>query len=466
MSHPEQQDIYSVSRLNNEIKGRLESSFPALWVEGEISNLARPASGHLYFSLKDPASQVRCAMFRSHNRHLSFEPENGLHVLARARVGLYVPRGEFQLVVESMQKYGEGALQEAFEALKRRLAEEGLFAADRKRPLPRFPKRIGVITSPTGAAIRDILSVLGRRFPAIPVQVYPVPVQGEGAAPAIASALRKAGEQPDCAVLILARGGGSLEDLQAFNDERVARAIAACAVPLVTGVGHEVDYTIADFVADHRAPTPSAAAETVTPDQAELRQRMRRMEERLLALTRSRIQLHRQRLNWLHARVKHPRGRLMELSQRLDALAARLSSAEKSRLQREASRLAAVSHRLHRRSPAVLIQMLQARSSHLAARLEGAWRHGQSRQRARLAELVRALDSVSPLGTLHRGYAMITSHPDGKLIRSVGDTSEQRQINARLGDGSLLCTVDARDSQNALGVHMDSVHSTAKKETE
>ncbi len=319
---------------------------------------------------------------------------------------------------------------------------------DRKQPVPTLPGRVGVITSPSGAAIRDIITVLERRFPAIPMRIYPVPVQGEEAVPAIVDALRSAGERGDCDVLILARGGGSLEDLQAFNDERVARAIAACCVPLVTGIGHEIDFTIADFVADHRAATPSAAAEAVAPDQQEWHRRLARMAERLQTLARNRLQLDRQRLAWLSARLKHPRGRLMELNQRLDTLAFKLASAQGHRLQREAAGLHRLTTRLHRHNPVALLQVLKARNTHLMQRLQAAWRHDHSRQRSRLAELARALDAVSPLATLDRGYAIITSHPDGKLIRSVDSTAAGRQIKASLVDGSLLCSVDACVKQN------------------
>lgn len=267
--HPEDlipnREVFTVSQLNDEVRALLENQFPLIWVEGEISNLARPASGHLYFSLKDDAAQVRCAMFKMRNRLLDFQPENGQQVLLRTRVSLYPARGEFQLIVEHMEAAGDGALRRQFELLKRRLSEEGLFDPESKLPLPMVPERLGVITSPTGAAIRDILSVLKRRFPGIPVLIYPVPVQGAEAPAAIVKALRTAAARHECDLLIMARGGGSLEDLWAFNDEAVARAMHACPIPIVSGIGHEIDFTIADFVADQRAPTPSAAAELVSP---------------------------------------------------------------------------------------------------------------------------------------------------------------------------------------------------------
>jgi len=437
-------DVYTVSRLNGEVRDLLEASFPMLWVEGEISNLSRPASGHLYFSLKDAASQVRCAMFRGQNRLLRFRPEHGQHVLARARVGFYPPRGDFQLIVESMEEFGEGALQQAFEALKRRLAAEGLFESTRKRAVPTLPRRIGVITSPTGAAIRDILTVLGRRFPAIPVLIYPVPVQGEGAAARIADAIRLAEQRRECDVLILARGGGSLEDLWAFNDEGVARAIADCTIPLVSGIGHEVDFTIADFAADHRAATPSAAAEAVTPDQAEWRQRLHKTASRIQGLARRGLQLERQRLAWLARRLEHPRRRLLELAQRIDGLSLRLTAAQGARVRAGIARLHLAVTRLNRESPAARLGVIRTQNEHLGQRLRGAWRNGIAIRRSQLTTLVRALDAVSPLATLHRGYAILTGHPDGRLVHSVGDTAEGQQLRARLTDGSLLCTVDER----------------------
>ena len=299
-----QREVFSVARLNREARAILEGHFPLIWVEGELSNLARPSSGHLYFSLKDEQAQVRCAMFKPRNQLLGFKPDNGMQVLARARVSLYEGRGEFQLIIEHMEEAGDGALRRAFEQLKSKLAAEGLFDAAHKKPLPVLPRRIGVVTSPTGAAIRDILSVLKRRFPAIPVLVYPVPVQGQGAAEKIAGAIRLAAQHGECDVLIISRGGGSLEDLWAFNEEVVARAIYDCALPVVSGVGHEIDFTIADFVADHRAATPSAAAEMVSPDQADWLQQLRGFELRLTQLLRAMLGRNRQQLVWLEQRLQ------------------------------------------------------------------------------------------------------------------------------------------------------------------
>ena len=262
-------EVYTVSSLNREARRIIEGQLGVVWVEGEISGLARPGSGHLYWRMKDESAQLRCAMFRSQNRLLNFRPGDGQHVLARGRVSIYEPRGEYQLVVEYLEEVGEGLLRRRFEELKRKLATEGLFDAERKRDKPELPRRIGVVTSPSGAAVRDIVTVLARRFPAIPVLIYPTAVQGTGAAAEIASALELADHRGECDLLILARGGGSLEDLWSFNEEAVARAMAAVSIPIISGVGHEIDFTIADFVADVRAPTPSGAAELAVPDQAQ-----------------------------------------------------------------------------------------------------------------------------------------------------------------------------------------------------
>jgi len=312
-----QREVFSVSRLNREARALVEGHFPLIWVEGELSNLARPSSGHLYFTLKDEQAQVRCAMFKLRNQLLGFKPDNGMQVLARARVSLYEGRGEFQLLIEHLEEAGDGALRRTFEQLKHKLAAEGLFDATQKKPLPSLPRCIGVITSPSGAALRDILSVLRRRFPALPVLVYPVPVQGQGAGEKIAAAIRLAAQRRDCDVLIVSRGGGSLEDLWAFNEEVVARAIHACDLPIISGVGHEIDFTIADFVADHRAATPSAAAELVSPDQTEWLAQLRGFELRFTQQLRTLLARHRQGLAWLEQRLQQqaPQRRLANQTQ-------------------------------------------------------------------------------------------------------------------------------------------------------
>jgi exodeoxyribonuclease VII large subunit len=442
-----QREIYSVSRLNREARAVLEGNFPLLWVEGEISNLARPRSGHIYFSLKDEFAQVRCAMFRMRAVNVTFSPRDGMQVLARVRVGLYEPRGDFQLVVDHMEEAGDGALRRAFEAMKQRLEQEGLFDESRKRPLPAMPRQIGVITSPSGAAIRDILSVLRRRFPAIPVVIYPVAVQGEGAAGEIAAMIHLAGRRNECDVLIVGRGGGSLEDLWAFNEEAVARAIYDSPIPVVSAVGHEVDITIADFVADARAPTPSAAAELLSPDREAWLQRLQRIESRLTQVLRQQMQQRKQQLLWLGKRLKHPGRRLQENAQRLDELEMRMAQAQRNLLRHNASHLATLQARLERHSPASRLERLKQTQSELQRRLHQAMAHQLRQRQQHLASQARALETVSPLATLSRGYAIVTDAKSDKVLYrsdqvSVGDT-----VRARLHRGGLLCRVEEIESE-------------------
>jgi len=436
-----EREVYSPSRLNREARSLLEVSFPLLWVEGEVSNLSRPASGHIYFSLKDENAQVRCAMFRQRNMRLDFRPENGAQVRIRARVSLYEARGDFQLIVEHMEEAGAGALQRAFEQLKRRLAAEGLFAADAKRPLPELPRAIGVVTSATGAALRDVLSVHRRRFPAIPLVVYPVPVQGEGAAERIAAMLHRAGERGDCDVLLLVRGGGSLEDLWAFNEEVVARALRACPLPVVSGVGHEVDVTIADFAADRRAPTPSAAAELVTPDRAEWLTAVDGLQQRLAGTMRRELAQRRRHLDGLGRRLKHPGRRLQEIAQRLDELEQRLGHAQRAALRQHRARLGELRAHLFRHSPGHRLQRLADRRDSLDRRLHEGITRTLERRRGRLEAAARALDTVSPLATLGRGYALV-QREDGSVVRSHTEVDRGERVQARLGDGRLYCRVE------------------------
>src|SRR5580700_4686886 len=370
-------DIYSVSRLNREVRVLLERGFGSLWLEAEISNFARPSSGHWYFSLKDAAAQVRCAMFRQRNMLCAFIAKDGQKVLVRARIGLYEPRGEYQLIVDHMEDAGLGALKRQFEELSAKLEREGLFAADRKRPLPGLPRRIGIITSPTGAAVRDILHVLARRFPAAAVLIYPVPVQGAQAAGEIVAALELAGRRAECDVLILARGGGSLEDLWAFNDERLARAIVASPIPVITGIGHEIDFTIADFAADVRAPTPSAAAELVVPDAAEWFDAFARIAHRLQRGLLRRLEAQRERLRWLVGRAAFvsPSARLSQQTQRLDDLEQRMFRAQRQILAVRRSALGERRSRLWQVSPVTRLRAAAARQAALYARLRRSEEH-------------------------------------------------------------------------------------------
>jgi len=443
-----QRDIYSISRLNSEVRSVLEGSFPLLWVEGEVSNLARPSSGHIYFSLKDPQSQVRCAMFRMKRQRLRFQPENGSQVLVRARVGLYEPRGEFQLIIEHMEAAGEGALRQAFEVLKQRLADQGLFDTEQKRQLPEFPRQIGLITSPSGAAIRDILSVLKRRFPAIPLVIYPVPVQGEEAPRAIVDMIRLADQRAECDLLILARGGGSLEDLMAFNDEGVARTIFEAQIPIVSAIGHEIDFTIADFVADHRAATPSAAAELVSPDREELNQLLNALQGRQALQIRQQLDRLSTRLNTLEQRLGqcHPGAQLQQQQQRQDELEQRLQHAIRNQFRRRSDQLTALSARVHARTPAHHLTHTLQQCSLLDQRLVSSVKSGLEREGQRLATLAGSLHALSPLATLERGYCIVRKLPEGEILRDASRVSAGDQLETRLARGRLLCRVEAAET--------------------
>jgi exodeoxyribonuclease VII large subunit len=436
-------DVYSVSRLNREVKMLLERGFGTLWLEAEISNLARPSSGHWYFSLKDSAAQVRCCMFRQRNMLCNFAVRDGQKVLVRARIGLYEARGEYQLVIDHMEDAGLGALQRQFDQLAAKLSAEGLFAPERKRPLPTLPKRIGVITSPSGAAVRDILHVLARRFAAIPVLIYPVTVQGTSAAAEICAAIAAAGARAECDVLILARGGGSLEDLWAFNQESLARAMVASPIPIITGIGHEIDFTIADFAADVRAPTPSAAAEIVVPDSEEWLLSLRRSAARLQrALLRS-MQSRSERLRWLISRASlvSPVARLAQQSQRVDELEQRLTRSMRRLLSERRSELSERRSALWQASPIARVQAAAARHAFLITRLRAAAQGTLRRARERLLPLVRTLNAVSPLATLQRGYAIVVG-AEGRILRDVADAAPGSIIEARLAQGTLRARVE------------------------
>jgi exodeoxyribonuclease VII large subunit len=440
---PPQREVYTVSRLNRAVRVSLERGFGSLWLEGEISNFARPGSGHWYFSLKDATAQVRCAMFRQRNMLCAFTAKDGQKVLVRARVGLYEPRGEYQLLVDHMEDAGLGALKRQFELLAARLAAEGLFAAERKRPLPRLPKRIGVITSPTGAAVRDIVHVLARRFPAAGVLIYPVAVQGTGAPAEIVAALSLAGRRADCDVLILARGGGSLEDLWAFNDEAVARAIVACPIPVMCGVGHEIDVSIADFAADLRAPTPSAAAELVVPDAVEWCRRFEQLELRAQRILARRLADAATRLRWLTGRAAQvsPVARLAQQMQRLDDLEQRMSGGLRESLAQRRALLATATSRLWGVSPVSQVREAVVRHRAASARLTAAAAMRLRVARERLSPLLRTLNAVSPLATLDRGYAIVSGE-SGNILRDAAGIAPGTTIVARLARGRLRAKVE------------------------
>jgi len=438
-----ERDVYSVSRLNKEVRLLLESGMPMLWLEGELSNFAAPASGHWYFSLKDSGAQVRCAMWRQRNSQVRFRPKDGMAVLVRARVGLYEPRGEYQLLVEHLEEAGEGALKREFEKLKTRLAAEGLFAAERKRPLPAVPRRIGVVTSPTGAAIHDILRVLRARFPVAAVLVYPTAVQGAAAVPEIVRAIEAASRRQECDVLIVARGGGSLEDLWCFNDERVARAIAGCRVPTVSGVGHEVDVTIADFVADFRAPTPSAAALAATPDKTTWLESLALLESRFGGTMGRYLRARLLALDGLTQRmqVSHPGARLQQHAQRVDDLEQRLRLALRGGVLAKRQQLDTLGTRLWRENPRHRLALLSAHAATLRQRLATTVGATLGLLEQRLALASRTLDAVSPLATLGRGFAVVSRASDGALLREAAQAPAGTEIEARLSKGRLRARV-------------------------
>jgi exodeoxyribonuclease VII large subunit len=432
-------EIFTPSGLNRLVRDLLEDALPVgVWIEGELSNVSRPASGHIYFTLKDASAQVRCAMFRMAASRLRFRPTDGMHVLMRAKVGLYEARGEFQLVADHMEPAGEGALQREFEQLKARLGAEGLFDQDHKRPLPALPRRIGVITSPSGAAVRDVLSVLGRRLGLAEVEVLPVPVQGREAPPAIAAMLQRASASGRYDVLLVTRGGGSLEDLWAFNDEQVARAIYASAVPVVSAVGHEVDFTIADFVADLRAATPSAAAELLVPDGADLARQLERLRQRMATLVTRRLQSSAQRADHLHARLnaQRPQARLARDAQRLEALRRRLHAAATQSNALRRARLDRLQARLAAQHPRLRLTPVRLRIGELRQRMARSMERRIERDRLRVQQQGRTLHAVSPLATLERGYAIVFDQRDG-IVRRAADVAVGERVRVMLGEGEL-----------------------------
>ncbi|MGE4658168.1 MAG: exodeoxyribonuclease VII large subunit [Gammaproteobacteria bacterium] len=441
----EDREIFSVSSLNSEAKKLIENRFGTVWVEGEISDLRRhPPTGHLYWTLKDPQSQIQCAMWESRNRALSFEPDNGQQVLVRARVSLYEPRGRFSLVVDHMEETGEGLLRHLFEELKKKLAKEGLFEESRKRSLPRLPRRIGVVTSPSGAAIRDVLTVLQRRFPAIPVLIYPTSVQGSTAAAEISATLELAGRRRDCDLLILARGGGSMADLWAFNEEIVARTIATLGIPIISGVGHEEDFTIADLAADLRAPTPSGAAELAVPDQLEWREKARIFEGQLTRTIRRAVGDTDEEIKVLAHRLNqaHPGIRLSHSAQWVDELEARLQRSLKQGLEKHQANLARLTTAVMNANPKHRLTSLKERYRWKKIELSTTIREILSAYSTKLIVAQRALNAVGPLHTLERGYAIVSRQDTGGIVRNAASVSPGTGIAVRLAQGTLGATVD------------------------
>ena len=435
-------NIYSVSQLNQSVRLMLENQLGAVWLTGEISNFSQPVSGHWYLSLKDENAQVRCAMFRMKNLRVSFRPTNGMQVLVRANVSLYEPRGDYQLIIESMHLAGEGLLMQQFEALKLKLAAEGLFAQHLKKNLPHFSKAVGIITSKTGAALQDILHILQRRDPSLKIIIYPTAVQGKDAATDIAQMIELANQRQEVDVLIVGRGGGSLEDLWCFNEEIVARAIFHSHLPVISAVGHETDVTIADFVADVRAPTPSAAAELVSRNQTELLQQLQYRRQRLeIALDRLFAEKQ-QKLKHLSLRLhnQHPQAQLRIQQQLITQLSHRLQQSLRHRWQKKAENLTALSIRLYKNPFPLRLQQYEQQLAQLKVRLNSHMNLTLSLQQKQLAHLCGKLDSLSPLKVLARGYS-ITQNQQNLTIRSIKDVNVGEHIKTRLTDGDIISQV-------------------------
>lgn len=432
--------IFSVSQLNRSVRHLLETQLPMLWVEGEISNFARPGSGHWYLTLKDDQAQVRCAMFRNANQRVGFQPANGTQVLVRCRAGLYEGRGEYQLVIEHMEEAGFGALQRQFEQLKQKLTAEGLFDNQHKQPMPESVRHIGVITSSTGAAVKDILSVLNRRFPAIKISIFPTMVQGEQAAGQIVQAIADANQYGLCDALIVGRGGGSLEDLWPFNEEAVARAIFTSEIPVISAVGHEVDFTIADFVADLRAPTPSAAAEVLSPDGEDMLNQFEGFEILLAEAVTRKIRHLEQRTDYLQKRLQHPGRKLQEQAQHLDRLDIRLRRAMAGKMQQQTAQMQSAQDRLVRQSPKQAIAQRKQAVANSVKQIMRAVGQQLELKQSKTAQAMHLLDTVSPLKTLGRGYSIIRDSSD-KVVKTVAQVSAGDTLRGQLTDGEVVFSV-------------------------
>lgn len=436
-----QSHAISVSELNRQARTLLERSFLTIQVEGEISNFVRPSSGHWYFTLKDDKAQVRCAMFKNRNQVLSKQPKQGDKVIVRAKVSLYEGRGDYQLICDFLEPAGSGQLQVAFEELKNKLLKEGLFDSKQKQALPEHPKHIGIVTSPTGAAVHDILTVLKRRFPGLPVTIYPTAVQGEDAPQQICKAIILAEAHQICDVLVVGRGGGSLEDLQAFNNEQVARTLFDCEIPTISAVGHEVDVVITDFIADIRAATPSAAAELVSPDEQELQLRLNQLSLRLKRQQKQQLLTAKQQLANLQSRLRHPGQTLKEQAQRLDHVELKLNNQIRRILAQKQIKFQQLEGRLKAQSPEQLLLRREEQLQALYQRLKQACQSSLKSQQLQLSSLASQLQTVSPLATLERGYS-ITKDSDKKVIQSASDVVSGQKIEIQLHKGQLHCSVD------------------------
>ena len=434
-------EILSISELNKTVKGLLETEFSFIYVEGEISNFSRPSSGHWYFTLKDEKAQIRCAMFRNQNRSVPFEPKNGQQVVLYGKVTLYEGRGDFQIITSSLELSGDGELRRSFERLKASLQKEGFFDQQKKKAIPKFPKKIAVITSPSGAAIKDIFSVVYRRFPALGMTVIPTQVQGEEAVPQIVNAIETANKQNSLYDLILlSRGGGSLEDLWAFNTEPVAKAIFSSSIPVVSAVGHESDFTISDFVADLRAPTPSSAAEQITPDAEMLKNDILETSDRLIRAARRAIDSRQNELSHLIRRIRHPNSRLNEFAQRLDELERRMLSQVSNLIRIKNSKLA----ERKIQSPIQKILQINDRVKQLSRVMTQSHATLIKNRQASLNEKSSQLEALSPLATLKRGYAIVSEEVSGKIVRNSDEITEGEKLGIRLSNGALTAEVVAK----------------------
>jgi exodeoxyribonuclease VII large subunit len=434
--------IYTVSALTREVRDRLETYFSLVWVSGEVSNLRQPLSGHYYFTLKDAGAQLKAVLFKGSHQHMRFKPQEGKQFLCRGRLTVYEPRGEYQLVVDYLEPLGQGALAQAFEVLKTRLHDEGLFAPELKRPLPFLPRKIALVTSPTGAAVRDFLRLLGQRCPNVEVLIYPVKVQGAEAAGEITRALGDLAGYPGVEVIVLARGGGSLEDLWPFNEEKVARAIHCCPIPVVSAVGHEVDFTIADFVADKRAATPSAAVELVVPDRSELSRRLARLGASLAGNLARRRDMARQHLNLMARQLPDMRRSLVDLRLKVDERAEVLVRRSRRVVASQDQALRLATSRLFLQSPRRTLIAARQRLAQAAQRLGQSWRRRQAEQRQILDYTQSRLEQINPLAILARGYAVATLLPEGVVIRDATEVTAGAYIRVRVAQGRLDCEVN------------------------
>ena len=438
--------IYSVSGLNAEIKSLLEESYPFVWLSGEISNFRIPASGHFYFSLKDSASQISAVMFRGQQRKLKFEPEDGMSVTGMGRISVYEPRGTYQIILEYLEPSGIGALQVAFEQLKIRLADEGLFDDDYKVDIPFIPNKIGIITSPSGAVVHDILQVVKRRFANVAIQIYPVKVQGDGAVQEIGSALELLNDRAQCDVAILARGGGSLEDLQAFNSELVARAIFASRIPVISAVGHETDYTIADFVADLRAPTPSAAAELAVPEKSALEHRCRELTGQLNSKIYSYYNMLKMRTQEITRRLIDPRRKIEDLRLQIDDLTLRLNRMFAYNLRRERENLDFRMDRLKANTPRLSIRKTRIQLDQIYNNLLKTFILFNTSKQIKIRELTAKLEALSPVAILSRGYSITRTIPDARVIKDTRAVVLNQDVEVMVANGRLICRVKGKST--------------------